>query len=55
MLYRLEIVTEDQMTIERPTQQEAEDYARAMEKEMNSHYHHGEKTIIKVVHVPYAK
>ena len=55
MLYRLEIMTTEQMTIERESMEEAEAYARQKEKEYNSHAHHGEKTTIKVVYVPYSK
>lgn len=55
MLYRIEITTTEQVTIERESAEEAEAYARKMEREANEHHHHGEKTTVRAVHVPYAK
>lgn len=53
MLFSLEIVTVDQLTIERNSKKEALKYAKAMEQDFNRDHHHGEKTTVKVVYVPY--
>lgn len=53
MLFRIETVTVDYITIERPSRKEAQEYAKSLEKDYNQEHHHGEKTTVKVVYVPY--
>ncbi len=55
MLFRIEIVTTSHVTIERPSEKEAVEYAENLEREANSHHHHGEKTTAKAIYVPYTK
>lgn len=55
MLYRIVMVTESHETIERDCLEDAQEYAREMEREVNDHSHHGVKTMVKVVYVPYSK
>lgn len=55
MLFRLEITTTEQLTIERDSREEAEAKARQIEEEAQQHAHHGEKTTVKVVQVLHSR
>jgi hypothetical protein len=51
MLFSIQIVTVDHVTIERDSLQEAQEYAKALEQDFNRDHHHGEKTTAKATPV----